>query len=106
MACSGYRDTDQLRVQNESQFVTRKVLTITNQIHSLHQTKDLQARDAFFAYYVTSRCWQFLGPYHHPLGTPKELTLAIDAVSLAYLSHQVYSNFALVNARERDMFWL
>jgi hypothetical protein len=62
---------------------------------------DLQARDAFFAFWVTSKCWNFLIPYAHPTDCPEALTLAIEAVSLAYLWHQVGSNAALVNAREK-----
>jgi hypothetical protein len=64
---------------------------------------DVQARDAFFAYYVTSttRCWDFLKPYYHLTDSPDHLALAIEAVSLAYLWHQVYSDAALATARER-----
>ena len=64
---------------------------------------DLQARDAFFAYYVSSTrtCWDFLKRYYHPMDSPDHLTLAIEAVSLAYLWHHVYSAAALATARER-----
>ena len=70
---------------------------------SLPLSVDLQARDAFFAYYVTStsKCWDFLKRYYHPTDSPDHLTLAIEAVSLAYLWHQVYSDAALATARER-----
>lgn len=70
---------------------------------SLALSVDLQARDAFFAYYVTStsKCWDFLKRFYHPTDTPDHLTLAIEAVSLAYLWHQVYSEAALANARKR-----
>ena len=61
----------------------------------------MQARDAFFAHYATSRCWDFLKPYYHPLNAPKHLTLAIEAVSLAYLWHQVYSDVTLATARQK-----
>lgn len=63
---------------------------------------DLQARDAFFAYYVTStsNCWDFLKRYYHPTDSPDHLTLAIEAVSLAYLWHQVYSDATLAISRE------
>ena len=62
---------------------------------------DFQARDAFFAYYIASRCWDFLKPYYHPTDSPQYLTLAIEAVSLAYLWHQVYSDDALATARQK-----
>ena len=70
---------------------------------SLPLSVELQARDAFFAYYITStsKCWNFLQRYYHPTDSPDHLTLAIEAVSLAYLWHQVYSDAALVIARER-----
>ena len=68
---------------------------------SLPLSIDLQARDGFFAYYVSSKCWDFLKPYYHPSDSPEHLTLAIEAVSLAYLWHQVYSDAALANAREK-----
>lgn len=68
---------------------------------SLPLSIDLQARDALFAHYVNSKCWDFLKPYHHPTDSPEHLTLAIEAVGLAYIWHQVYSDAALVTARER-----
>ena len=103
--CSGYRDTRQLRIQNESQSVVRRALKNAPPFEpqSLPLSVDLQARDAFFAYYVssTSKCWDFLKRYYHPTDSPDHLTLAIEAVSLAYLWHQVYSDAALATARER-----
>jgi hypothetical protein len=59
----------------------------TRQPQSLALSIDVQARDAFFAYYVTStsRSWDFFKRFYHPSNTPEHLTLAIDAVSLAYL---------------------
>ena len=59
-----------------------------------------QARELFFAYYVTSRCWDFLMPYYQK-DPPQHLALAIEAVSFAYLWHQLGSDAALVKARER-----
>ena len=69
----------------------------------LLQSVDLQARDAFFANYVpsTSTYWDFLKRYSRPTHSPDHLTLAIEAVSLAYLWHQVYSDTALAIARQR-----
>jgi hypothetical protein len=47
----------------------------------------------FFAYYVSefSHTWDFLLSYSDPTTTPEHLSLGIDAVSLAFLSHQVSS---------------
>ena len=68
---------------------------------SLSLSIEFQARDAFFAHYIASRCWDFLKPYYHPTDSPEYLTLAIEAVSLAYLWHQVYSEAALATARQK-----
>ena len=68
---------------------------------SLPLSVDLQARDAFFAHYISSKCWDFLKQYYYPADSPEYLTLAIEAVSLAYLWHQVYSDAALTIAREK-----
>jgi hypothetical protein len=103
--CSGYRDPQQLRIQNESQSVVRRALKNAPPFEpqSLSLSVDLQARDAFFAYYVTStsKCWAFLKRYYHPTDSPDHLTLAIEAVGLAYFWHQVYSDAALATSRER-----
>jgi hypothetical protein len=64
---------------------------------------DLQARDIFFSHYVsvTTGCWGFMMPFYHPADSPAHLTLAMEAVSLAYLWHQTYFDAALVTARQR-----
>jgi Fungal specific transcription factor domain len=105
--CTGYRDPHQLRIQNESESTRAKALckkpVPTNKQHSLPLSLDSQARDAFFAYHVTgtSRTWDFLQPFYYPSESPEHLTLAIDAVSLAYLSQHLLSGAALVAARHR-----
>jgi hypothetical protein len=50
----------------------------------------------FFAHYVSdfSRTWDFLYDYLDSNHAPKHLTLGIEAVSLAFLSHQVSSQTA------------
>ena len=70
---------------------------------SLPFSFDLQAREAFFTYFAPSisKYWEFLKQYHYQAQSPYHLTLAIEAVSLAYLWHQVYSDAVLVAARER-----
>jgi hypothetical protein len=95
-----------LRIQDESLSVVRKALQnpATFQPQYLPLSIDLRARAAFFDYYVTSKCWNFLEPYHHPLDSPEHLTLAIEAVSLAYLwyqAHEASSDAAPTAARRK-----
>lgn len=106
MACTGYRDTQQLRIRNESQDVRKKALlrkATYSEPRSLALSLELQARHVFFTYYVTgfSKTWDFLKPFYIPTHSPEHLKLSIDAVSLAYLSHQAYSDVALSTAREK-----
>ena len=53
-------------------------------------------RDMFFTHYVSdfSRTWDFLYKYLDSAQAPKHLILSIEAVSLAFLSHQVSSHTA------------
>lgn len=64
---------------------------------------EVQARDAFFIQYVNgfSQTWHFLKDFYNPTHSPDNLKLSIDAVSLAYFSHQVYSVAALATARHK-----
>jgi hypothetical protein len=102
--CSGYRDTDSIRIDDQSDFMRKKVLARTNHGHTKNSTlplklrhlpQDLQVlgREMFFAYYVSdfSHTWDFLFSYVDPNITPEHVSLGIDAVSLAFLSHQVSS---------------
>jgi hypothetical protein len=105
-ACTGYRDTQQLRIANETQAVREKALSqhgYSIESHSLVPSLELQARDAFFAFHVTkvSKSWDFLEPFSDPTRSPEHLALSIDAVSLAYLSYMVTSDVALLEAREK-----
>jgi hypothetical protein len=45
--------------------------------------------------------WDFLRDYYYPNAAPDHLTLTIDTVSLAFLTHQLYSDAALQAAREK-----
>ncbi|KAG9196577.1 hypothetical protein G6011_01698 [Alternaria panax] len=60
-------------------------------------------RDMFFRYYVSdfSRTWDFCYKYLDSEHAPKHLTLGIEAVSLAFLSHQVSSQTARYLARRK-----
>ena len=60
-----------------------------------------QARDVFYGFYVSGACWDFLRHYYYPSDSPNHLTLAIEAVNLVYLWHQVYSESALAAARQK-----
>jgi hypothetical protein len=95
----------QLRIEDESKSVARKALKNTPPVilQYLPLSLDLSARDAFFACYVpdTSKYWHFLKTYYLPADSPPHLKLAIEAVSLAYLWHQVYSDVALATARQK-----
>jgi hypothetical protein len=102
VACTGYRDMQQLRIRNESQAIERKFIVLPSrnssgnanpfEPRSFPLSIDTQARDVFFAYHVTGRpsiTWEFLRQFSNPVHSPEHLTLSIDVVSLAYLSHQL-----------------
>ena len=110
-ACTGYRDTINIRISDETDFVRTKALAKTGsplqqrcvgepkvKLKVRHLPQDLLTlgRDMFFTYYVSdfSRTWDFLYNYLDPRSAPKYLTLSIEAVSLAFLSHQVSSETA------------
>ena len=104
--CTGYRDTQQIRIRNETQAVrTKALLKYAHTIgpRSLTPSLELRARDAFFAFHVTrvSRSWDFMARFYDSTLSPEHLTLSIDAVSLAYLSHQTSSDVALMTATEK-----
>ena len=105
MSCSGYRSTQQLRIRDESDSVVKKALKYASSSvpQSLPLSVNLQMHGQLFAYHVpnTSKYWVFLKHYYRPTSTPDPLTLAIEAVSLAYFWHQVYSDSVLATARER-----
>lgn len=107
VTCSGYRNVREIRFQDENHAVLKRALkNAPNSVAHFYSPPlsiDLQARDVFFTHYVTSNgtCWDFLRRYYYPGDSPPHLTLAIEAVSLAYLWHQFYSEAALVIARER-----
>ncbi|KAE9371537.1 hypothetical protein N431DRAFT_25801 [Stipitochalara longipes BDJ] len=105
VACSGYRDTQQLRIQDESKSIVRKAMKNAplSAPQSLPLSIDWQARDAFFIYFATgtSKCWNFLTQYYHPSDSPDHLTLAIETLSLAYFWHLSHSDVAITTARQR-----
>lgn len=102
--CHGYRDTDTLRFDDQTDFIRTRALgqrTLNKakqphvQAKLRHLPQDLQVigRQMFFAYYVSdfSHTWDFVFQYADSAAAPEHLSLGIDAVSLAFLSHQVAS---------------
>ncbi|KAH6678204.1 putative C6 transcription factor [Halenospora varia] len=117
--CTGYRDTEQLRIRDESKDIKRKAvsqmqkqkqkqkqlqLTLQSGPYSLPMSIEVQARHAFFANYVTgsrANSWDFLKIYYNPADAPDFLKTTIDAVSLAYLASKVYSEAVVRAAKEK-----
>jgi hypothetical protein len=105
--CAGYRDTQQLRITDESSAVQRKVASkqappAGQDVLWLPLSLEAQARDAFFMHYVagTLTTWDFL-KFHYPTNAAEHLALSIDAASLAYLAHETHSETALAIARKK-----
>lgn len=103
-ACQGYRDTDTIRFDDQTDLIRTRTLgqkTLTKPkdppvpMKLRHLPQDLQVigRQMFFAYYVSdfSHTWDFVFQYTDVTTAPEHLSLGIDAVSLAFLSHQVSS---------------
>jgi hypothetical protein len=112
--CSGYRDVDILRILDETQTVrsrtvSKKANTTPRQSGTTSGLAELpldllvQARELFFGYYIADFCriWDFLYPYFNSNTAPDHLNLSIDAVSLAFLSHQVTSSSAQQLGRQK-----
>lgn len=112
--CSGYRDTEGLRVKDESALVRRRA----QDKHSRQQQQqqpytaigpvidlDLchQARDIFYYNYVVgpSKSYDFLLPYYKATRDDHHLVTSLDAVSLAYLNYQKRSPSAQDEARRK-----
>ncbi|KUJ13966.1 uncharacterized protein LY89DRAFT_672237 [Mollisia scopiformis] len=81
--CSGYRDTRQLRVRDQSQDVRRRVISKLSpsppHLHSLSQALHVQARESFFLHYVTGtlKTWDFLEKYSDSTDIPPYLASAL-----------------------------
>ncbi|RAR01197.1 single-stranded nucleic acid binding r3h [Stemphylium lycopersici] len=119
-ACTGYRDTTTVRISDQSEFVRQRSLAKARcqptkakgsapevkpklQVRCLPQDLQALGRDMFFKHYVSdfSRTWDFLYRYIGSADAPAHLTLGIEAVSLAFLSHQVSSQTAKDLARRK-----
>lgn len=128
LVCTGYRNTEKLRIRDETSSVERKVVamrrrtndvddrrksllmilrTVDSEPRYLPLALDVQAKKLFFDHYILagqmngSGAWDFLKPYYNSEDTPIYLKLTIDAASLAYLSHQFGSEGARLAALER-----
>jgi hypothetical protein len=105
--CAGYRDANQIRIRDESSRIQRKAMiqsgVVSPEPRTLHLSLQSQARDVFFFHYVSGvrNSWDFLLPFYCPNDAPDYLAQSIDAIALAFLSSQVYSDAALSAAREK-----
>ena len=107
MQCSGYRDVDQLRIEDESQAVKIKALsssssTVVEKVRPFPAVRTVdQARSAFFAHYVTDnlKTYNCLLELYASANPDKHLSASVDAVSLAYFAHSVNRPFVLDQAK-------
>ena len=90
--CSGYRDTELLRVHNETERTKQKALSrvLPPVPHTLSNTIDDRARNAFFSHYVSgfSKTYDVLEPLYQRSAPDRPLSASVDAVSLAFLAFQ------------------
>ena len=93
-ACSGYRDTEQLRIRDESQTTKQKALIRSSRgvPPILTISMDDRARNAFFSHYVTgfTTTYDIIGLLYRQGSLEHHLAASVDAVSLAYFSFQYY----------------
>ena len=103
--CSGYRDTDQLRVRNETQTTKQKALSRTSNpvLRTLTTNIDERARNAFFSHYVSgfSKTYDVVESLYKQAPTDGPLTASVDAVSLAFFSFQFDSIQTLPRSRQK-----
>ena len=107
MKCSGYRNVDQLRVNDESHAVKLKSLAASRSTPavrpSLPAPLEDQARNAFFFHYVTHslRTYSYLQSFYSIASPQACLSTSVDAVSLAFFSHWANYPLALDNAKRK-----
>ena len=105
LTCSGYRDTEQLRVHNETQTTKQKALSSASNPapRTLGTTIDARARNAFYVHYVTgfSKTYDVLEPLYGASAIDEPLVASVDAVSLAFFSFHFDCTGASVNARKK-----
>ena len=104
LACGGWRDTNALRINDETVTVRNKVLATsqTKLPKSVDVPVRLQAKDMFYYNYVVGakQTLNFLEPFYGSTSDNVEHLLnSIDAVSLAYLNFQKRTALAEKEAR-------
>ena len=103
--CSGYRDTELLRVRNETEKTKQKALSraLPPVPRTLNTTIDDRARNAFFSHYVSgfSKTYDVLEPLYQRSAPDRPLNASVDAVSLAFLSFQFDCTQALRLSRDK-----
>ena len=104
--CSGYRRTEELRIEDESQkFLKRRGSTAQGvlRLETLMPALEVRARESFFAHFVVGalRTYDFLAVYCSQGQIDHQLDASIDAVSLAFLSVQSRSDVVTTEARAK-----
>lgn len=128
LICHGYRDTEALRVADESSAVQRKIHnlssksdpkshSLTSQLseartHIFNLTETIpqsmviptlnQATDLFYYNYVFGafKPFEFLRTFYSSMPMDDHLTASMDAVALAYLDYQHHTPNAQIEARQ------
>lgn len=106
LTCSGYRDTQALRVRDESSAVRKKTISKkppTKVPRSLSISINDQAKDLFYYNYVIGpiKPFNFLLSFHSPTCRDEQLNRSVEAVALAYLNYQRQSPSAEEEARQQ-----
>jgi hypothetical protein len=128
LICHGYRDTESLRIADETSAVQRRIqgpagkseagsmsaasrlpealVRISHLAETIPQSLDVptrnQARDLFYYNYVFGalKPFEFLQSFYSPIPKEDHLTASMDAVALAYLNYQQYSPKVQTEARQ------
>ena len=93
MICQGYRDTDLLRIRDQTHSVWQKTVkhkATTNFSPTIAVSLQDRAKAAFFANYVFegSKSYDFLQPFYMSASSDKILSASLEAASLAFFAHQ------------------
>jgi hypothetical protein len=99
-----WRDVGMLRIRDESRAVAKFVEQLHHPLvgQPIQVSITMQARDSFYLCYIDNplaRCWKFLQSHYEPgAECPPHLDAAINALTLAYLWHDVGSVSAFQTA--------
>lgn len=93
MICQGYRDTDLLRIRDQTLSVWQKTIkhkAPTNFSQTIRVSLQDRAKAAFFANYVFegSKSYDFLQPFYILATSNRALSASVEAASLAFFAHQ------------------